>query len=209
MIVVNLIPADRQLRRRRRLRIRGWTALIACYTVFLVVAFIASAVVDPGGDDDITRRLSQARTNLASGKVTMTALQNDIDEATARLVANREVGDQPDWSIVLALLAEATGDEIVLSRCRLYSASAHATPHDERNRTRAGNDDADAPVATIEISGLARSQQDVSNLLLRMEGMPLFRDVRLNDTRREPFLTGSVIAFRADFVISLAGGSSP
>jgi hypothetical protein len=101
--------------------------------------------------------------------------------------ANEAVGRRADWSVLLALLAETTRDEVVLRRCRL-SAGAGRAP-------RVG-----PPRGTLEVDGFGSTQSAVSDFVLRLEHTQLFRYVKLIETRREPLGTGFAVAFRIECV---------
>jgi Tfp pilus assembly protein PilN len=106
------------------------------------------------------------------------------------------VGKQPDWSILLALLASTLEDEIVLRSVRLVSGAA-----EEGDQREAG-----AP--NLDFAGLGQSQAAVSRFVLRLEEISLFRSVKLLDTRREPFLDGHAITFRVECVLDDGGEAS-
>ena len=61
----------------------------------------------------------------------------------------------------------------------------------------------------LELLGLGLSQQAVSEFVLRLEEMTLFRQVKLIETRREPYLESEAIAFRIVCVFQTAEVSQP
>ena len=124
------------------------------------------------------------------------ALRGRISRDEARLASGHAVGEQPDWSLLLAMLSSALGDETVLRSIRLQ-APPEAAP--------GGGGGADAarslPPITLDLTGLGRTQQVVSEFVLRLEQMPLFKQIRLVDTRREPFLNLHAVVFRIECVL--------
>ena len=104
------------------------------------------------------------------------------------------MGDRPDWSVVLALLARNLDDDLVLKRCKLEPEvvrKAAASPQ------HAAGAQADEPKRfSLEIAGLGRSQKAISHFVLRLERTNLFQKVTLVKTNREPFVTGRAMAFQ-------------
>ena len=130
--------------------------------------------------------LSDVAAEVDKSEVTVAGLRADLVEAKAALEASQAVGRQPDWSVLLALLADSLGETVVLRRCKL---------------TPMGGRDGAGEVIKLEVGGLAQSQQAVAQVILRLEQTPLFRSVKLIDTRREPFRDTHAVAFRAECIL--------
>ncbi len=93
---------------------------------------------------------------------------------------------------------EWLGEDLVLLRCSM-SIAGQGSGHPGGRRTIGVRGVTAADRArTVELTGLAPTQADVSGFLLRMERTPLVRDVRLLDTRRQPVLDRTVVLFRVD-----------
>ena len=137
---------------------------------------------------------------------TVDALRGRIGRAEARLTSGRAVGEQPDWSLLLAMLSSALGDETVLRSIRLQ-APPEAAPGAAGSSGKPGRADAARTLQPIslEVTGLGRTQQVVSEFVLRLEHTPLFETVRLVDTRREPFLNDHAVVFRIECVLEAGG----
>ncbi|MHC4218116.1 MAG: PilN domain-containing protein [Planctomycetota bacterium] len=149
-------------------------------------------------DDRVLRgEIEQVRAVVHEKDTALAALKLDRQQAVAQLQANLAVGKQPDWSILLALLASNLDDEIVLRSVRLVSGSAEEGEAIESGETR------------LDFAGLGESQAAVSRFVLRLEEISLFRSVMLRDTRRESFLAGHAIAFRVECVLDDDGGPDP
>ena len=139
--------------------------------------------------------LGLLREALTDGEASVTGRRADLSEARAALEANLAVGRQPDWSVLLALLSTTLGDEVVLRTCRLGPVWGGPAG-------RAGADEAEElQIIQLELMGLALTQQAVTQVILRLEQTRLFRSVKLIDTRREPFMAGHAVAFRAECVL--------
>ena len=111
-----------------------------------------------------------------------------LGEATTRALADRgarvTILDLP--SSKGAEVADSLGDSVVLRRCKL---------------TPMGGRDGAGEVIKLEVGGPAQSQQAVAQVILRLEQTPLFRSVKLIDTRREPFRDTHAVAFRAECIL--------
>ncbi|MHC4992900.1 MAG: hypothetical protein ACYTGC_18155, partial [Planctomycetota bacterium] len=110
------------------------------------------------------------------------------------------VGAQPDWSILLAVFSSQLGDEIVLQRCQL-------SPIDPATSDTDGDGESTA-IASIIVAGIGLTQQAVSQYVLDLQQLRLFRSIRLVDTKREPYLDGHAIAFRIECTLGTDGQGS-
>ena len=67
---------------------------------------------------------------------TNASLKPQLDEAHTKLSVARMVGDQPDWSLLLAIISSTVDDEIVLTSTKLKAPSIAdaqpATPGEQR-----------------------------------------------------------------------------
>ncbi len=192
---VNLIPATRRDARRRRGRLRIWGAVFVVYGLAWVAGAVAGQVVYSGVDRGLKSELDESNAQVAGAKAKVAALRAELKAAEADLRANRAVGKQPDWSVLLALLSTTLGDEIVLRNCRLDAPAAKG------QAVSAAGGSQPEPDVKVQLSGYAQSQQAVAKALLRLEATPLFAEVKLLDTRREPFLEGQAVTFRVHCVL--------
>ncbi|MHC4448085.1 MAG: PilN domain-containing protein [Planctomycetota bacterium] len=183
---VNLIPIERREARRRRARTRLWVGVGTTYGSLWMGAAVAAVVVFTTDNRSLRAELADVAREVDQSEVTTGGLRDDLVEAKAALEASRAVGTQPDWSVLLALLADSLGEDVVLRSCKL---------------TPLGSRDGAGEVIKLEVGGLARSQQAVAQVILRLEETPLFRSVKLIDTRREPFRDAHAVAFRAECIL--------
>lgn len=215
MDAINLIPMHRRQAQRRRRRIRFWSAIGCGYVVLLVAASIGAHVVWGHADRQVGRKLSDVRGQVQQTRSKIEKLHPQLAEANMQLKASRAVAVQPDWSVLLALLADKRGQRITLTKCVL-------SPTDPPRRKQANGSDAQAPGPDnpppgqkgqsdrpdreamhfrIEIAGLGESQQAVSRFVLRLERTGLFNRVRLLETGRAEFNGRPVVSFRLDCTI--------
>lgn len=166
----------------------------AAYAAVLLGAYAVCAGVCGTDDEALDDDLREARIEIDAATHELEQLQGRLEEAKLKLEANRAVGEQPDWSVLLGALAKGLDDEIVLTRCHLKGP-------DERGRPGAGQ--APEPTAagagperfSLETSGFGRSQAGVAQFVLRLERTKLFRAVTLVKANREPFMADRAVAF--------------
>jgi Tfp pilus assembly protein PilN len=185
---VNLIPAARRRGKARRRHLRKLAAALVTYTVLVSAGYVACYAF---GDDDhatMAKEIVVASGQLREFGKEMQKLRVTIVHTEQRLAAAQAVAKHPDWSLLLAMLAECLEDEVVLEQCRLRpvvaepsEAAAASTGREERFR--------------LELGGFARSQMAVSQFVLRLESIGLFEKVELVKTHRRSFLDGKAIGF--------------
>ena len=154
-----------------------------------------------GGDQAaVAAQSERAARQVEEGQRIITKLQPELSEAQARLDMITAIDEQPDWSILLRLLAKESTDQIVLSQCRLDRQS------DAKSAVVKA---ATAQTAShlVTVTGFGRSQAAVSHFVLRLEEAKIFDQVSLIKTSREPFATGDAFAFRIECSLSSGGGS--
>ena len=209
---VNFIPRQRRDASSRRARCRAWTIGASAYALLCVVAFAASGAIDVADDPTVASDLAQLPARIDASQRALTTLRAQLAEAQARLNAARAVAQQPDWSVLLGLLAQSLGDDIVLTACRLEAehpsdrAAASSPPPGGINRAADGGRSG-APAApvvgpgsrfTLELAGLGRTQASVSRFVLRLEQLGLFERVTIVKTGREMFGEHESIGFRLE-----------
>jgi len=215
---VNFIPRQRRDASARRARFRAWTIGASAYALVCVVAFAASGAIDVAEDPTVATDLAQLPAQIDASQRALTTLRAQLAEAQARLDAARAVAHQPDWSVLLGLLAQSLGDDIVLTTCRLEAeqpsdrAAAPSSPPGGINRVASGGGTG-APAApvvgpgshfTLELTGLGRTQASVSRFVLRLEQLGLFERVTIVKTGREMFGERESIGFRLEATLGAA-----
>ncbi len=190
----NLIPAHRILKRKRALRLSIWMSISVCYGALVIVfCHVSVARYKVANQHDLETQVQTVINEIATSKRNLTALKQEYDEAERVLQAANALGSQPDWSILLTALASHMGDNIVLQSCVLMplipppspDAPTESPPHDPQGVTG----------YSLKVTGFGRTQGDVSDFVLRLEGMVLLDTVSLISSRREPFLADNAIVF--------------
>ena len=186
---INLIPTPRLLRKRVRARVRGWVIGLAIYSLALgmgcAVAITGKPPVVAVDDSGVHVRITQLTADLD-------AANRELADARVRHAATLTLTAQADWSDLLAVLGAKLGDEVVLREVRLAQARSQTVRQ-----------------YTLEIRGLARTQESVSRFVAALEEMKLFEQVRLLRTGREPFLADSLITFDVECSLSDGPASAP
>ena len=197
---VNLIPAARREGKQRQVRVRWWLTASVVYAALWIAAFVAAQVVVASEDRALRVKFVEGSAKVQAAEQAVAALRGRIGRDQARRMSSSAVGEQPDWSLLLAMLSSALGDETVLRSVRLQ-APPEAAPGGAGG---AGSARTLRPI-TLDLSGLGRTQQIVSEFVLRLEHTPLFKTVRLVDTRRELFLNDHAVVFRIECVLDADG----
>jgi Tfp pilus assembly protein PilN len=195
---VNLLPASRLAAIRRRSRIRLWILVVGVYVLALFGGWgvmRAHAVPAPKAAkdlDEVAGQIDSRRKELAS-------LRKELGTVQRALEASRAVGQHPDWSVLLLLLADAGSGEVVLSRCDLQVRPAPQ-----------GSDALGAEGYVLSLAGMAPSQDVVFQYALSLETLGVFETVQLIGTRAGeiPALGGAgpgLVSFEMSCVLSDAG----
>jgi hypothetical protein len=189
MKTVNLIPTPRRDAKRRRTQRLACAAVCGAYALLLGCAVGVMHLVTPtGGAESVEARLAAVDRDIERMDREAAAARSELAVARASVEANRTVAEQPDWSILLALLAETTGDDVVLRSISMAPPPpVAATP---------GAKPAPPQDVVLDVAGIGRTPLSVSHHVLKMEETGLFSKVVLLEHNREAFLNDNAIAFR-------------
>ena len=204
MTRANLIPAHR-LKKRDRIRREGrWVAALVVYGVLLSGAYAACFAFgqDKGGAIFPEMRETTERFRAAGEQIH--ELRTSVAEASQQLAAARILAQNPDWSLLLAMVARSLTDEVVLERCSLapVDAGADKSPPAEGGEVIYQR-------YLLDLSGFGKSQTSVSQFVLRLENSRLFESVRLIKTQKREFMDGQAVSFRLECALSGKGGDGP
>lgn len=189
---VNLIPAPRRDSKRRRKHRNICAAACGAYALLLAASLGMAYLAWSGVGASLDEQLAQLDTTIDRAERQASEVRTELAAARATIEANRTVAEQPDWSVLLALLATTTGEDVVLRGISITLPSSNAPSNTAAAKTAA----ATTPDVLLEINGVGRSQLAVQQHVLRLEQTGLFSKVVLMDTGREPYLEADAIAFR-------------
>ncbi|MBM4025365.1 MAG: PilN domain-containing protein [Planctomycetes bacterium] len=196
---VNLIPAGRLIARRRRTRLFLWATICGMYALLLGAGALTFRVVRADEERSTAEQLDSLAGQIEQDNRAMVDLRRQLAETNTALDAAQALHDRADWSKLLTGLSAQLGDEIVLSRCQLTTLTAD---------NKVVNADAGGTLAALPLGafltecrhlmvlhGFGKSQESVSQFVLRLEGSGAFDLVRLMNRSRQTFLTGEAVAF--------------
>jgi hypothetical protein len=190
---VDLIPSTRRELHRRRRRVRVWIGAGCAYAALLGGTLVGAAAAWPRDQETPAAALGAATLENEQHRSRTAALAAEIAHKQRELAANKAVGNQPDWSILLALVAEALGPDAALREANLTAETI--TPPAAAPKPPAPGAIQAEPVPVIDaeprrsfslvLTGLARSQGAVNEVVKRLEATGLFERILLIETRRE------------------------
>ena len=204
VISVNLVPSARREAQVRSARIRFWFMTCAVYGLGWLGVLVLVGATALNDDTGLRDELRQVNGLVAESESELVALRSELIRSRAELTTSLTIGKQPDWSALLALLSTTLGDRIILRNCKL--TTLHKSPGMHGPATGVARE---STTIQLQLGGLGLSQQAVSEFVLRLEETSLFRQVKLLDTRREPFLDGDAIAFHVECLLETEEGLQP
>lgn len=214
-ISVNLVPQQRQQARCRKARMQFWMGSCGGYALLWVMALLVIKFIGIAGPEALGSDLEKINNRAKEVEADLAQLRSDLGRSNAELAAAQKIGSQPDWSVLLSLLASTLGDSIVLRDCQLMTDQASDSAASKGKITTFLQEavSADKPIADLgniqlQIGGLGLNQQAVSEYVLRLEQLDLFSQVKLVETRREPFLDSQAIAFHIQCVFNSSEASN-
>jgi Tfp pilus assembly protein PilN len=186
----NLIPVHRQLRNARSERLRAWGWACGVTMCIVTVWWLGcgtgssrAAAPPPEAFTKTSAEISQANEESAR-------LRRQLAELKEQVVARQSVSQRADASVLLAVLAQATGEDIVVERCEL-----------------AGRDPkAEGSAQILRLNGAARNQPAVASFLLALEGTGLFKNVSLVRSGQQQLNNTQIASFQVECVIGQGQG---
>lgn len=193
---INLLPTARREARVFRKCVRNWAIGCTAYAVAIAIFWGTVAHTQNNADSELAQEIQRTQQHVIDAKAHLDQLQPRVATARTTLAATRSVGTQPDWSLLLGLLADQLGEQMILTSCKL-------TPVFKPVSLVGTASDSDIPQAyQLDLSGLAQTQAAVSAYTLRIEQLKLFEKVMLIDTRTEPILDQEAVGFRVQCTLS-------
>ncbi len=209
------MPAWRIERRSRLNRMRTWATVLGIYGVLLGGAYAACLAF--GADDGkvVLEQMRQSTARFGKAGKEIRGLRASLTEASRRIAASRALAQNPDWSLLLAMVARDLSDDVVLERCSLAPVDAGA--EEKPSAPPSGAARAEALGARevlyqrylLDLSGFAQTQTGVSQFVLRLENSRLFESVRLIKTQKRQFMDGQAVSFRIECALSGKGDNRP
>lgn len=201
---VNLLPAWRRQARRQQRHLRRWLLACSLYASALTLTWLGAHWVWTGDERALAQTQSQLEADLKQVDESLAQLRPRLAQVQATLAASRSVGGKPDWSILLNLLAQWLGEDMMLTACQLEPLDAGSPAMPAAPVPLTGSPAASAASASapgryrLRLEGLGRTQQAVSAYVLGLEQTGLFERVQLVSTRKEPFGSGQAVGFELE-----------
>jgi Tfp pilus assembly protein PilN len=204
MIGVNLIPHRRRHAAAARHRARRWCWAVAGYAAALLAGYVFCAAVVTMRSDDKGALLDKTNRQIEDLNHATASLTPQLAEAHTKLSVARTVGDQPDWSLLLAIISSTIDDDIVLSSTKLEPAADDAPV--PRGQPLKSNESAPQPaMLRLSLQGLGRSQAAVTQFVLRLERLGLFERIDLAKSARQNVGNADANVFRIECLLQRSG----
>jgi hypothetical protein len=190
---VNLVPPELVMARRRADRTRVWAGITVVYSV---IALSTGALAWSAGrvGVDTRDRLAELNDLTQKREVALRAAREALGVATRKVAAAREVSVHPNWTLLLEALATLKGPDVVLATLKIEPIMPKAEPTaraagraaEPVTKPTSGAGSTNPAGYSMLISGDARTQQAVTDFVLRLEGTRIFASVRLIESRSKP-----------------------
>jgi hypothetical protein len=196
---LNLIPMWRRQQRRLRARRKVWVVAGCIYTLLLTVGYTGWRLAWSQDGRDLNGPLALTHHDVDAMSRSIADLRAGMGKVRKALQVNGALLGQPDFSILLALLGQLRGEEVILNRCELDAAT--------KGTASLPGDPAAPP--RFNVYGYGRSQAAVTQFALRLEQAGPFQSVSVMKSNREPFLSGEAVAFRIECLFQTDGPEPP
>jgi hypothetical protein len=195
----NLIPAYRLTARARGRRLRAWILGGSVYAALLIGVYLGSRATWGGNREALAAEREKIDVRMQQTSRTVRSLQHELDTVNLQLHATQAIEDQPDWSLLLAMLPARLTDDVFLRRCEIKPVVAEGA-------ATAGRTDS---AYVLRLAGYGRTMTSVLAFVQGLESIGLFDQVRLTRTNSEPLLAGTAISFQAECVMGGGSGATP
>jgi len=208
---VNLIPKARLAARGRRMRLHTWGAAAGLCAAALVAAYGVLRASWGGDSGPLIGEIQRLTRDLDTMKRRVKSVEAETKTAKAKAQAARSMSEQPDWGLLLSLIANRLGPDAALDACHLEPVKVPGAPpaqvKDAKAAAKPGTPGGPARPEryTLLLTGVARSQDTASRVALDLKETGLFEDVAV-ETRRTPFMGGEAVTFRIECGITDSAG---
>jgi hypothetical protein len=199
MPCVNLIPEPRRRAARKKRTIRHWTAGCVVYALAMVGAYLFASASFGAGSLPVESELVRTGRTIDQSSARIDHLRSRLENLRMKLSANESVGNQPDWGLMLEVLAEKMGPFVVLRRCDLEPMGE--LDKDGREMKVDVTSLAPQRASGLEggyrliLEGVGRDQTAVWEFILGIEKLELFDEVRLVQSQGEVFNAQRAVGF--------------
>jgi Tfp pilus assembly protein PilN len=211
---INLIPVRRLMYRRTRRHLRGWALILtaAALLMALTCGYLRARVPVARATDAELAKVSARLGQLHAGFSAASGVETELNLNRSILALLK---DQPDWSLLLELLAAQTDEQTVLREIRLTPltqltlASTPPAPSSIAKRADKAAVAAKLDLPSrfkLELRGLCKTPAGVSRFVANIENLGVMSEVKLIRTGREPFLSDIASSFELECVLGEVRG---
>jgi Tfp pilus assembly protein PilN len=199
MVDVNLIPEQRQIRRRRRARTRLWLRMSGAYVTVMALALFFVHTVWKVDNAALAEDLNATVSRVKQYSSSMLRLRKELARISTILQTSRAIRRQPDWSKLLVIIADTLDQDIVLNKCEIATLDKDGREISGRQQealtSQAVTSLLSARQYRLTLAGLGRQHSAVSKFAVQLEQSGLFDSVSLLNNQRQDVQNQSVIVF--------------
>jgi len=186
---INFIPAYRRVARRDRRKLTRWITVGAAYLVLVAGGTAACYAVWSVGGATLAGELEKTKAQIQMTNGELRSMRTELEAKEKALRAEQAAIDQPDWSLLLAMLARSMGDGLVLTQCELRPVAAGHAPAAEPETTAS---------FSLQVAGYGKTLPGVLRFAQELERSGVFDQIRLVKTDPEKFLAGTAVRFQME-----------
>lgn len=206
----NLIPAWRLQKRSRLNRVRTWATALGVYGVLLGATYVACLAFGADDGQAVLEQMRHSTERFRKAGKEIHTLRASLTEASRQIAAAHSLAQNPDWSLLLAMVARELSDDVVLDRCSLAPVDTGADEKPSAAPAEAlGAGEVLYQRYLLDLSGFAQTQMGVSQFVLRLENSRLFESIRLIKTQKRQFMDSQAVSFRIECALSGTGDNRP
>ncbi len=180
MMRINLLPTARRNALARLIRIKRWAVAIGTGAAILAGSLATARIAWPDERADLRTVQAALQANQLDIVANVAALNDRVKRKKEALHTASKISDRPDWSILLALIADRTQKHIVLTHLTIEPAPPILQP---TNRTKKPSTQ-EQPHRTLILRGVGTSAHQVSLFSVRLEDLSLFERVVIEQSAR-------------------------
>jgi len=185
----NLLPAPIKERVQVRHRLTVWIQSNIVLAILGVVACVVAGVLLRDMDEPVREELQQVKSVINRLEASEAAAFRQIETVTHELGVAEDIAGQPDWSILLGVLAAGLTDGAYLE-----TLTTSIIEHDSGLDVPPPGNTAMGPYR-VTVTGVSLLQGDATRYALFLEQCRLFDSVRLVATQPRPDVNERAVGF--------------
>ncbi|HVX84470.1 MAG TPA: PilN domain-containing protein [Phycisphaerae bacterium] len=214
---INLLPPRHRLRRARDRAARRWILAGSAESLLLIAAAVGLHAFASIDDRSVHARILSIQNELSDIDARKSERAAVIARVQSQLQLRDTVNAPPNYSRLLAAVADSLADQGMLTslKCDLTPAPMKTTAVLDANGKPIKLDPYAAGVRLqLQLSGLVRSNDAITQVVTRLQHTGLFDEVRLIKSGRDGFLGADAFTFQitcttAGAPVGAAEGAAP